>query len=408
MDTNPLFTLALGLESPWMVSETQFEPAAGTLRLRLDFPRGSTFICPECGAGDCPVHDTVERTWRHLDFFQHQAFLTARVPRVDCLKCGVKQVAVSWARPGSGFTLLFEAYALVLARHMPVRPAAALLRITDNRLWRILKHHVSQALEKISLEDLRQLGIDETSARKRHDYISLFFDMVQRRLMFATRGKDAATVSRFRAFLEQHGGKAESLQEASMDMSPAFQKGVRENFPNAGVTFDRFHVVKLLNDALDKVRRNEWRDGQPVKGARFLLLRNVENLTAAQAALLEELRTRNATLARAWQLKENFRDFYRQTSLEDAHGFLKGWIADAIISDIDAIKETAWTFFDHFSGIMRWHISRIDNAVMEALAGLVQAAKAKARGYRNHDNLITIAYLVAGKLQLPTYPLKTA
>jgi len=213
---------------------------------------------------------------------------------------------------------------------------------------------------------------------------------------------------RFRAFLEQHGGTAESLQEASMDMSPAFQKGVRENFPNAGVTFDRFHVVKLLNDALDKVRRNEWRDGQPVKGARFLLLRNVENLTAAQAALLEELRTRNATLARAWQLKENFRDFYRQTSLEDAHGFLKGWIADAIISDIDAIKETAWTFFDHFSGIMRWHISRIDNAVMEALAGLVQAAKAKARGYRNHDNLITVAYLVAGKLQLPSYPLKTA
>ena len=408
MDTNPLFTLALGLESPWQVAETQFDPTAGTLRLHLDFPRGSSFVCPECGQGACPVHDTVERTWRHLDFFQHQAFLTARVPRVECPKCGVKQVPVSWARPGSGFTLLFEAYALVLARHMPVRPAAQLLRITDNRLWRILKHHVHEALEKVSLEDLRQLGIDETSARKRHDYISLFFDMLHRRLMFATRGKDSATVSCFRAFLEEHNGRAETLEEISMDMSPAFRKGVEDNFPKAGVTFDHFHVVKLLSEALDKVRRSEAHDGQPVKGSRFLLLRNLENLSATQKVLLEELRQRNATLAQAWKLKEDFRDFYRQDTLEDAHGFLKGWIAQAILSGIEPIKDVAWTFYHHFAGIMHWYVSKIDNAVMEALAGLVQAAKAKARGYRNHDNLITIAYLVAGKLHLPKYPLETA
>ena len=112
MRDTDLFQLALGLKSPWMVTRSEFAVEDGRLDLYVDFPRGSRFACAECGGEGCGVHDTKDETWRHLDFFQHRTLLHARVPRVICPKCGVRQVATPWARAGSGFTLLFEAYVL--------------------------------------------------------------------------------------------------------------------------------------------------------------------------------------------------------------------------------------------------------------------------------------------------------
>ena len=110
MRDNDLFQLALGITSPWFVASSAFDATKRRLDIALDFKAGSRFSCPECNASGCPVHDTVEKQWRHLDFFQHQAILTARTPRINCTKCGVRLVTVPWARPGSGFTLLFELY----------------------------------------------------------------------------------------------------------------------------------------------------------------------------------------------------------------------------------------------------------------------------------------------------------
>jgi transposase len=398
MDTNPLFTQALGLVPPWHVVETKFMAEARQLDLRIAYADSSKFPCPACGKAGCPVYDADEKRWRHLDFFQHQAFIVARVPRVECPSCGVKLVSVPWARPNSGFTLLMEAMVLELARNMPMRAIGRLLNVTDKRVWRVLEHYVQEALAKTSCASVTRIGVDETSARKHHDYISLFFDLDQRRLVFATTGKDHSTVTRFSTFLESHQGSVDHVKEVSCDMSPAFIKGVSQNLPKASVTFDRFHVTRVLTEAVDKVRRQEWRSDKAIKGSRYLVLKNPENLTDKQEADLKVVIARNARLAEAYRLKESFRDLYAQENWSDGRGFLKAWTIAAYRSKIEPMMKAADMVRRHWFGILRWFVSGINNGVMEALAGLIQAAKRKARGYRNHETLITIAYLIAGKL----------
>src|SRR5271165_2934423 len=170
MQDTDLFQLALGLSSPWMVTRSEFDAVDGRLDLYVDFPRGSRFACAQCGREGCAVHDTKDETWRHLDFFQHRTLLHARTPRVTCPECGVRKVATPWARAGSGFTLLFEAFMLTLAKAMPIANAARLLGEHDTRMWRIVEHYVWRAVEKLDLSEVRRIAADETSARRGHDH----------------------------------------------------------------------------------------------------------------------------------------------------------------------------------------------------------------------------------------------
>ena len=141
-----------------------FDQTEEQLDIELGFPRGSVFVCPKCGQADLKAHDTIEKTWRHLDFFQHKAYLKAKVPRVNCDHCGVKLVNVPWARQGSGFTLLFEAMIMTLVKAMPVKTAAAFVDEHDTRLWRILHHYVDTAREQLDCSEVTSFGVDETSA----------------------------------------------------------------------------------------------------------------------------------------------------------------------------------------------------------------------------------------------------
>jgi transposase len=400
MDTNPLFTAALGLIPPWCVVRTDFRPEQRLLEMQVDFSSGARFACPDCGAKDCGVYDTVEKRWRHMDFFQHQAFIVARVPRIQCSECGVRLITVPWARPGSGFTLLMEGLILELSRSTPVRNIAQLLRVSDNRVWRVIQHYVDDAVSRIDCSKVRVIGVDETSAKKRHDYISCFFDMESKRLVFATEGREHQVVASFARFLGEHGGDASAVTEVSCDMSPAFIKGVRESLPEAAVTFDRFHVAKILGDAVERVRRSEWQLDKTVKGGRFALLKNPVNLTDRQREQLQDITSRNASLAEVYRMKETFRDLYRQPDIVAATGFLKGWIATAMNSTLKPLVKAAKTINNRAKGILRWYTTRMTNAVLEGLNSLLQAAKRKARGYRLHRTFITMAYLIAGKLDL--------
>jgi transposase len=400
MDTNPLFTAALGLVPPWRVVRTDFHADQRLLEMQVDFTAGARYPCPDCSSAGCTVHDTVEKRWRHMDFFQHKAFILARVPRVQCLKCGVRQVAVPWARPGSGFTLLMEGLIMEMARSMPVRCLAQLLQVSDNRVWRVIKHYVDEAVSRIDCSRVTAIGVDETSAKKRHDYITCFFDMDARRLVFATEGREHQVVASFARFIGEHKGDASAVKEVSCDMSPAFIKGVREFLPKAEVTFDRFHVAKVLGDAVERVRRSEWRRDKTVKGVRFALLKNPINLTDRQHEQLRDITSRNAALAEVYRMKETFRDLYRQEDLHAATGFLKGWVATAMKSKLKPLIKAAKTIMNRAKGILRWYSTRMTNAVMEGLNSLLQAAKRKARGYRLHGTFITIAYLIAGKLDI--------
>lgn len=404
MDTNTLFTMALGLQAPWEVKNLRFDADTRRLDIDIDFTPGARFPCPVCGLPS-KVHDTEEKSWRHLDFFQHSAYLTARVPRCKCDEHGVKQVQVPWARPGSGFTLLFEALLMALVKAMPVASAAKLVGEYDGRLWRVLHHHIDEARAEVDMSKVTRIGMDETSARRHHDYITLFMDMDLRRLLFATEGKDATTVKAFVGDLTAHGGKPEQIKEASLDMSAAFIKGLDENLPNAHHTFDRFHVMKLVNDALGVVRREEAKERPELKKTRSCWLKNPSNLTTRQQAILADLKTSNLQTAEAYRMKLTLQDFYEQPNPIAARQFLSEWCQMVRDSALEPMKKVAKTLQEHAEGVLRWFRSGLSNGLLEGINSLIQAAKSKARGYRTSRNLIAIAYLIVGKLDFKLAPL---
>ena len=400
MRDTSLLQQALGLTPPWTVSRADFDPEAHRLDIQIDFAPGSRFACPACGAADCPAYDTERKTWRHLNFFQHQAYLTARVPRINCDGCGIKTITVPWARPGSGFTLLFEALVMTMVSAMPVAAVARIVGEHDTRLWRVMHHYVDQARAHTDAAEVTRIAIDETAARRGHDYITLFADIDQARVLFATEGRDAATDAAFADDLAAHGGDPEAIAEVCIDMSPAFIKGVAENLPEAAVTFDKFHAVKIVNDAVDQVRRGEQKHQRLLKGTRYIWLRNPANLTERQRTTLDNLPTQHLKTARAYQIRLAFQELYQQDTPKQAGQYLKRWYFWATHSRLPPMIDAAYTVKRHWDGILRWFDSRIANGLIEGINSLVQAAKAKARGYRSIRNLKTMVYLLAGKLDL--------
>ena len=395
-----LFQLALGLVPPWMVADAKFDADKKRLDINIDFKTGGRFACPECGKADCPVHDTVKKTWRHLNFFQHQAFLHARIPRIDCPDHGVRLVAVPWARPGSGFTLLFEAFVMTLVKGMPVAAAARLVGEHDTRLWRVIQHYVEDAVARMDLADLRRVAIDETAAKRGHNYISLFVDIDSRKVVYATEGKDADTVARFADHVDDHNSDASRIKEVCIDMSAAYVKGVEYNLTEAEITFDKFHAVKLVNDAVDQVRRAESRERPELKHSRYLWLKNERHLSVEQLTTLAELTRMHLKTARAYRLRLAFQEMYDAPSLDWGELIFDRWYGWAIRSRLEPMKKAARTLKQHRDGVLRWFDSKIANGLIEAINSLVQAAKAKARGYRSLRNLIAITYLIAGKIDL--------
>ena len=400
-----LFQMALGLTPPWQVSDAQFDPNTKRLDIRIDFPRGSTFTCPKCGQTGIKAYDTQEKSWRHLNFFQHDAYLTARVPRTECNDCGILLVDVPWARPGGSFTLLFEAMILTLAKAMPVKTISEFVNEHDTRLWRILHHYVDEAREEADYSDIRNVGMDETSRKRGHNYVSLFVDLDTPKVLFATEGKDASTVERFKQDLTDHNGNPEAIEEMCSDMSPSFISGVEKFFPNAHLTFDKFHIMKVINEAVDEVRRQEQKDRPELFRTRYIWLKNFENLNPSQTETLNELTVKKLNLktSRAYHIKLNFQELFKQPA-EYAETYLKKWYFWATHSRLEPIKEAAYTIKRHWDGVLQWFHSGVNNGILEGINSVIQAAKARARGYRTTRNIVTIIYLIAGKLNfgLPT------
>jgi transposase len=397
-----LFRLALGLAEPWQVVKIAFSEEAHRLDLWLDFPAGSRFPCPGCAGGERAGYDTAERVWRHLNFFQHQTFLHARQPRIECPEHGVKTVEVPWARPGAGFTLLMEAFVLLLARNgMTPRQVGRVIDAHDTRIWRILRHYVDEARAQADHSQVTAIGVDETSRARGQNYITVFMDLAeaQRRVLFVAEGRDARTVERFRKDLESHGGRADHVEEACLDMSPAYIRGLTGAFPRVQLTFDQYHLTALLNEAVDAVRREEQRTHPELKGTRYVWLKNDWNRTARQAAVFDDLRSSHLATVRATHIKTVFQDVFACEGVEEAEPLLTRWYFWATHSRIGPIIKAAKTIKKHWDGVLRWFASRITNGVLEAINSLIQSAKANARGFRSTEYLITMVYLIAGKLK---------
>ncbi len=405
MNEKDLFGMALGLSSPWYIEKVEFDAQARRLDLFLNFTKGSRFPCPECGEPR-PVYDTTERTWRHLDFFQHQAYLTARVPRSNCPKCGVKQVAVPWARPDSGFTLLFEALVLQMAREMPVSAAAGLASISPNTIWRMLDHYVGQAVRQQDITGVTAVGIDECSKQKGQKYITTFCDLDKSRVIYVADGRESKTVDEFAGHIESKGLAPEKITQVCADMWPAYLSGVEKNLPDASVTYDRYHVMTYVNKAVDEVRRQEAKANSVLKDTRYLWLKNPENLTEKQRIKLKSIKEQDLETVRAYSIRLAIQKLWEFDNLKAAREYLDRCLSWASHSKLKPMVELAQFIRRHEDGILRSLRSRITNGIVEGINSKIKTALKRAYGFKSFDYYRTIIYLVAGKLKFPEPCLK--
>ena len=399
MHSEQLFEVALGVGTPWYVREAKFDPDAGTLTIRVDFRPGSRFNHPEVD-GEHPVHDTQVKRYRHLNFFQHECFLEVRVPRVKLPDGSVRLIEPPWSGKLSGFTLLFEALVLCLCREMPFAAVARLVGESWHRVAAIAERYVDLALSEADFSTVRELAIDETAKARGHDYVTLAADTQRRAVIFVTETREAAAIERLAEDLAAHGAKPEAIRAVSIDMSPAYIKGVAEHLPNATVTFDKFHVIAHASHALDLTRRAEQKRDPELKGLRWTLLKDRSRLGDARRADLDALLANLTTkrTARAWQYREDLREILTRKQINVMRAMLRQWCTNVMRSKVEPMKAVAQMIRKHLEGIVTWARTRMTNGFLEALNGLFQAAKRKARGYRRLSTIRTVIFLIAGKL----------
>lgn len=394
-----LFEAALGIAAPWFVAGVRFDEASKVLTVGIDYAAASRFEV-EGVAGAHPVHDTVTKTYRHLNFFQHECVLEVRTPRVKLPDGSVRLVKPPFAGKLSGFTLLFEALVLMLAPQMPFAAVARIVGISAYRVLAICRRYVSLALQAADFSDVTALALDETSRAKGHDYITLAADAIKRKVLAVAVGREARSVAAIAAELAARGCPPENIESVSIDMSPAFIKGCTEELPSARITFDKFHVVWHANAAVDKMRRIEQRVDKSLKGMRWALLKDRANLMPEAAADLDALVARVTTVrtARAWVYKERLREILERKQINVVRAMLQHWCTCVMRSKVEPMKEVAALVHRHLDGIVAWAQTRQTNGFLEALNGLFQAAKRRARGFSNFGTIKTVIFLIAGKL----------
>ena len=381
MNSETLFSMALGLHAPGQVKDVTFstdELAHSELHLPIDFVPGSRFL--DEANELCPVHDSVERQWQHLSFFEHTCYLHCAVPRITTTDGKVRTVDVPWARAGSGFTLLFEALALALIeREMLANRAAEILKVNPQRIWTIFNHWISKAKVADDPSTITQLGIDETSTKKGHHYVTLGVDLATSRVIHVTEGKGKATLKSIQQHLENKGVKKEQVEQISMDLSPSFIAGAAESFSDAQITIDRFHVVKLLNEAMNQVRIIKRKEHDELKGHKYTFLRNRENLSDTKEQSLAEIIILYPRLGEAYRLKVLFNDLWEMPDKPAADAFLRQCCVEVDAAKIPAFMKFANTVRAHGPGIVHFVESRLTNGILEGINSKIQLAKERAR-----------------------------
>lgn len=415
------FDRLLGLDECWEVAAAEYESEPGErflLVLNETHKLWATLQCPEasCGHRQVVCHDhTDARVWRHLDAFGKRTEILCAPPRARCSACRhVWRVPLPWEGQSKHFTRDFEAFALTLMREMPMKKAGDILGESDTRLWRMLFKHVAKAYAALDLSELVHLGVDEMNCRKGHHYLTVFADLVARRVVFATEGKDHTTFTRFAEEILKHNGHPKAITAVAMDLSQAYQKGAREELGNAQMVFDPFHVTALVSQAVDEVRRREASSGPEMKATLkqtlYLFRKNPENLTEKEQGRLEDLDLKHLATGQAYLVRLELRDIYQRTvKPERARYRLESWIhwvrgkCERFGESLAPLAKVANTIEKHLEGILaHWTSGWLSTGFMEGLNSVFSAVKRKARGYRSREYMIAMLYFVAGKLNIPS------
>lgn len=403
---NHHYSLLLGLVHPWTVANVDLQIAKKLVEVEVVWPNEFMAICPDCGKS-CALKDhREERRWRHLDTMQFETVIKARVPRSLCPKHGVKTVNTPWADPGSRFTLLFEGLAIdVILASKSLKDAAELLGLSWDQIHLIQKRSVERGLKRRSLENIRNVGIDEKSFLKDHKYASLMVDIDGERVIDVVQDRTIEATDQLWAKLPKD--VRDGVEAVATDMWDSFITSTKNNAPNAEIVHDKFHISKYLNDAVDKVRKSEHKDlkqkgDESLTGKKYLFLTRPENLSPERLAEFNEIRKNIVKTSRAWSIKEMFSDFWNYTYEAWACKFFDKWYWWATHSKLEPVIKVAKMLKRHFPNIITYLKHRITNALIEGFNSKIQSIKSNARGYKNFENYRVAILFNCGKLSL--YP----
>lgn len=395
---------SLNLKEPWYIKGAEFSVEKREVHIYVGIREGAVFACPNCGRETVrDGYEPTERIWRHGDCLFYPSFVHCRRPRVRCPHCGTKQVSAPFERKNSRFTLLFEGYAMLILADMPRAKAAETLRCNEKSLASILTYWVNEAVSRQDLKDVVRLAVDETSRLRGHDYVTVFIDADQRRVIDIEQGREKSVISTFAEKLEEHGGSREAVSAVTSDMSKSYLPGIAENFPNALNVIDKFHVKQVVTNALDAVRKEEQKSSEAkqalFKGRRLFMIPR-GRMTEQQVAKLESLSKRYPKTGKAYRIVAALDDFYASRTMDEARTSFDSLYSWMRRCRLQPMKDAAATLRNHKEKILAYFFHRITNAICEGINSMIQAAKRKARGFNTYEGFAAMIYLIAGKLQL--------
>ena len=398
----------LGLEAPWTVTEVKLDIEAGQVDVWVDHAKGLSWLCPQCER-EQPCRDHAEeRIWRHLDTCQFKTLLHARIPRVDCPDHGVGQVAVPWAAPRSRFTLLFETLAIdVLTHSATTSSACRLLGLSWDEAWGIEKRAVARGMERKQAEPVAFLGVDEKAFRKSHQYVTVVSNTLHGTVEYVADGR---TIESLQGYWESRTeDQLAAIGSVTMDMWAPYVSATRASLPDADrkIVFDRFHIMKHMGEAVDKVRREEHRElleagDETLKHSRWMWLYNRENVPVRYAQKLSSLAQSTLKVARAWAINEALRPLWEYRSVGWARRYFERWYGWAIRSRLEPVKRVARMIKRHLENVLSYCRLWVTNATAEGLNAKITAIKNRACGYRNREHFRIAIYFHCGGLNL--YP----
>jgi transposase len=407
MRDRDLYARILGIESPWRVRDVELHLTDGEVVVHVAMDPEAQLVCPHCGK-PAPRYDKRSRKWRHLDTCQYRTVLSAEVPRIACPEHGVSLITVPWAEPGSRYTALFEALVIDWLKEAPPSAVSRQLGVSWNAIDGIMQRAVARGLKRRRTDQRHvHLCVDETSFRKRHDYVTVVTDRETGEVIHVGEDRKKETLEAFYAGLDETQKAA--IESVSMDMWPACIQATLDTIPGAAgkIAFDKFHVAKALGEAVDKVRRQEHkallREGNAIlKGSKHAWLTNPANMSRRQWRDFATLRTANLKTARAWAIKEQGMSLWHYVHRTWAEKGWKRWYDWAIRSRLEPVKKVARMVRKHLWGILNAIMLKASNGLAESTNSRIQLIKLRSRGFRNKDRFQTAIYFHLGGLDL--YP----
>jgi len=403
-----LYQQLLGLNEPWQVTGVRLDLKAQEVEVTVAV-REQVWGCPQC-ARRMHVHQWQERRWRHLDSCQFRTFIRAEVPVVRCAEHGSQTVAVPWAEKYGRFSKLFERLAIDLMLECSISGACAILRISWEEAAGIKQRAVGRGLERKAVRPVKELGVDEKSAGRGHDYVTVVANLEPGRSATVEYVGDGRTQEAldgyWRGLPAEHLGAVEAV---AMDLWEPYFVSTVAHVPEAvdKIVHDPYHLGRMLSEAVDQVRKAEHRvlraaGDERLAGTKYLWLYGRENLPAAHREWFEGLRAQRLKTSRAWALKELFRDFWDSPTAEEGREFFRRWYGWAMRSRLEPIKRVARSFKEHLGNVLTYFTHRLTNAALEGLNNRIAGLIKKAFGYRNRGRFKTDILFHLGGLDL--YP----